>query len=128
MKIKILIVDDSRFTRLMIKKLLRDLDLEIQILEAGCGKEAIEVFQQESPDLMTLDLLMPGMHGSEVLKLIRSDNKSCFIAVVSSDIQESTRTQINALGANLFIGKPLTSEKLTALIQDYRNFRKSVEN
>jgi len=115
-----LIIDDSRFTRMVIKQVLKAEIPDINILEASSGKEGIEVFQKENPDLVLSDLLMPDIHGSKVVSLIRAENKNCFIAVLSSDIQQSTQKDLLERGANLFIGKPLTKDKVKTLLSSYQ--------
>ncbi len=68
---RILVVDDEEDVRIYITTLLEDHGAET--LEAGDGAEAITVARSEQPDLITLDLSMPGMDGTEAFKTIRQD-------------------------------------------------------
>ncbi len=66
---KILIVDDDPHIRDLYKEELEDEGYEVFL--ANSGKEALEIFSKESPDLVTLDILMPGMNGIEVLRKMK---------------------------------------------------------
>ncbi len=80
---KILLVDDSRYVRLTVKKHLKSVIKEEPIfIEADCGKEGISMYEKEHPDLIFLDLLMPDIHGEEVLKATREKTKSCYVVVL----------------------------------------------
>lgn len=116
---KVQIIDDSLFMRKTIRRYLIDIASDLDIVESNCGQAAIDDFEVEAPDLVTLDLLMDDMHGSEVLKRIRSGSADCFVVVVSSDIQKAMQEKIRALGANLFIGKPFTPESAGVVLQAY---------
>ncbi len=71
---KILIVDDDPHIRMLYKEELEDEGYDVLI--ASSGKEALEIFSNESPDLVTLDILMPGMDGIEVLRRMKEKNPS----------------------------------------------------
>ncbi len=120
---KILLIDDSNFTRSMIKRGLLRTGMEMEIVEADGGNKGVEQFEQESPDIVLCDLLMPDMHGTEVVKHIRTKNPDCFVAIVSSDIQQSTQETVKDLGADIFIGKPFTPDKLKKLMESYEEKR-----
>ncbi len=71
---KILIVDDDPHIRMLYKEELEEEGYEVFI--ASSGKEALDIFSQESPDVVTLDILMPGMDGIEVLRKMKEQNPS----------------------------------------------------
>lgn len=66
---KILIAEDEKVTRLMLGNILRKEGF--QIIEAGNGKEAVEIFKKESPSVVILDLEMPVMGGSEAIGILK---------------------------------------------------------
>lgn len=124
---KVLIVDDSGFTRRRVQTFFTKHKPDFQLFEADGGQKAIEQFNDVSPDLVLLDLLMPDLPGTEVLKHIRQTPQKCFVAVVSSDIQQSTQTHVKELGANMFIEKPFTEDKLPYLMKAYDRFSNPVK-
>ena len=75
MKSSILIVDDEK---LLLSSLKKALSREgYQVLTADCGEEALERFQQGSPDLVLLDVQLPGIDGMQVLKKIKEVEAAC---------------------------------------------------
>ncbi|HHN64671.1 MAG TPA: response regulator [Nitrospirae bacterium] len=66
---KILVVDDDPAIRMLYKEELEDEGYEVVV--ASSGKEALELFEKESPDLVTLDILMPDMDGIQVLRKMK---------------------------------------------------------
>jgi len=126
MQKKILLVDDSRFVRNTTKKILLDLGHnESIIFEAASGEEALDLYEKENPDLIFLDLLMPGIGGEAVLQKIREKDQNCFIAVISSNFQKPVQKRVFQTGANLFIEKTITPEKITEVLESYDASRKA---
>jgi two-component system, chemotaxis family, chemotaxis protein CheY len=117
MSFSVLIVDDSRLARKFLKDSLPD-DIDLSISEVGNGKEALEFCRNNQVDIMFLDLTMPEMDGFQLLKALQEDGFSTYIVVVSADIQPKARERILDLGANLFIGKPINTEKIKSVIRD----------
>ncbi|MEO5355731.1 MAG: response regulator [Nitrospirae bacterium YQR-1] len=68
-KPKVLIVDDDQHLRMLYQAELEDENYEVFI--ASSGKEALEFFEKQTPDIVTLDILMPGMDGIEVLRRMK---------------------------------------------------------
>lgn len=111
---KILIVDDSAYARHTLKNTLEKGGYEV--VEASNGMEAIKQIPLENPDLVTLDLLMPGMQGQELLQHIKTSYPKLKVIIVTADIQEDTRRELIAAGADEFINKPVSSEALLAAV------------
>jgi CheY-like chemotaxis protein len=101
---KILIVDDSAFARRSIRHALESSGHEI--FEAESGLRALEMVQQVAPDIITIDLLMPDMPGGELLQHLRSLVPDSRFVIITADIQDATREQLMAAGADAFINKP----------------------
>lgn len=108
---KILIVDDSMFTRNIHKQIISEI-LECQIFEAANGEEAIALYQQEKPDLVLMDLLMPGMDGLTVTRKIISDDEHAKIIICSTDKQKFRQQEATDAGATAFVPKPVDPEVL----------------
>ena len=104
---KVLIVDDSKLMRIIIKKILSSDDTFTVISEAGNGIEALAEIEKEVPDLIFLDIEMPEMDGVEALKEIRA-KYSTKVIVVSSVAQmgSSRAAEVNQLGVDAIIEKP----------------------
>lgn len=106
---KILIVDDSAFMRTILKNLIPQTKWAgAQIVEAASGEEAIAQCQAEKPDLMLLDVVMPGKDGIEVLKEIGYASQS--VVIVSSMGQDTIIDQAKTLGAKDYIVKPFDAK------------------
>ena len=93
---KILIVDDSSFQRRMIRRALGPLALDT--IEAGDGRAAIELVQQESPDVILLDLLMPELDGFQVLAELQKEHCPIPRVVLTADEPMSRAVDGNSTG------------------------------
>jgi len=107
----VLIVDDSNLSRMLLKNLLLERRPGWTILEAASGEQALEIVSGQSPDLITLDINMPGMGGIEAAKLLKERCPSAQLAVMTANVQESVRQRVQSLGI-LFVAmveKPITA-------------------
>lgn len=108
---KMLIVDDSFVIRKTIEKYAIELGIK-DIFTASNGKEAIRIFQSESPSLVTMDITMPEMDGLQCLdEIIKSD--PCAKVIIITALKDSS-TGLLALkkGASGFLPKPFTPEQI----------------
>jgi len=102
---KILIVDDSAFSRNSLKMIIEDAGHEV-IGRAADGKQALELFDSLQPELVTLDYLMTGEDGDEVLdRIIRLDPKAKVI-MISGLADNNIREKVLKTGAKAFLQKP----------------------
>ncbi|MEF9853678.1 MAG: response regulator [Hydrogenoanaerobacterium sp.] len=115
MKKKILVVDDSIFIYQEISHLLKDTDFEI-CAYAKSGEEAIELYKKYSPDIVTMDIILPGMDGIETTKEIMSLWPDAKIIMVSSLAYQQTFEETTALGAHDFIFKPFDRARLLSAL------------
>lgn len=106
----ILIVDDAAFMRLRLKKLLEDQGYQIQ--EAANGREAVERYQAERPDLVLMDITMPEMSGIEALQAIRQIDSGVKVIMVSALGQQAMVIQAIQAGARDFIVKPYEPQRV----------------
>lgn len=111
---KILIIDDSAYARHILRNTLEKGGHDV--VEASNGSEALQKIPLENPDLVTLDLLMPGMQGQELLKHIKASHPHLKVIVVTADIQEDTRRELLEAGAADFLNKPVSGEALIAAV------------
>lgn len=102
---KILVVDDSEFARLKIRRVLEAFGYEI-VAEASNVEEAMSRIGEYKPDLITLDIIMEGMDGVDGVKVILSRYPDARILVVSAMGQEAMMTRALANGAQGFVVKP----------------------
>ncbi|WP_340017208.1 response regulator [Paenibacillus sp. FSL K6-1318] len=114
---KVLIVEDSIFVQKLLRKLIVDHIPECEIQIASNGEQGYNLFQEFRPDFITTDLLMPGLNGQEMLRMIRETDSEVKIIILSADIQKTTRDEVENLGISGFLNKPLTAEKANTLIQ-----------
>ncbi|WP_339302448.1 response regulator [Paenibacillus sp. FSL R5-0519] len=114
---KVLIVEDSIFVQKLVRKLIMDhiTDCEIQI--ASNGEQGYNLYQAFKPDLIITDLLMPGLNGQEMLRMIREIDWDVHIIILSADIQKATREEVESLGISGFLNKPLTVDKANTLVE-----------
>ncbi|USH04275.1 response regulator [Grimontia kaedaensis] len=120
MTTRVLITDDSALAR---KQLARSLPafVNAEVTFAENGKVAIEQLQSSSFDVMFLDLTMPEMDGFETLEVMRANSINVPVFVVSGDIQPKAQERVISLGAKAFVQKPVSQEKLTELLQPFKN-------
>lgn len=119
---KVLLVDDSKFVRFSVKKLLvKSLENDTEYFEAGTGTEGLKECSRVIPDLIFLDLIMPDMNGEEVLEEIRKSNQKVFIVILTSNYQKTIHDRLVASGANMFIPKTISPEKIEEVLTAYQN-------
>jgi len=109
-KKKILVIDDSSMSRRMMRRIIESAGHDV--VEAADGAAGIETYFLEKPDAVFLDLTMKDMYGLDVLAKLRELDSEARVVIASADIQDSTKTMVTEAGANGFINKPLTPEKV----------------
>ncbi|MBI2853389.1 MAG: response regulator [Chloroflexi bacterium] len=109
MRKKILLADDEDTVRSLIAATIRD-DSQYVLLEARDGKEALEIARREKPDLILLDIVMPGLTGFDVCQQLKSDpaTKSISIVLLTALSQESDRETGRRAGADGYFSKPFS--------------------
>ena len=115
---KILIVDDEAHIRLLLEQTLEDLEYEgVEILSADNGADALKTVQDQEPQLVFLDVMMPTIDGYNVCRLIRQDlkMKDVFIVILTAKGQEYDRRLSEESGANTFMTKPFDPDEVLEL-------------
>ena len=112
-----LIVDDSLIVRRKIEREINLPELET-IYTASNGQEAVEVFEKHEPELVTMDLTMPKMDGTDCVRELVSINPDTVILVISALADKATAIKAVQQGAYGFLCKPFTETQLNeALIK-----------
>ncbi len=114
---KLLIVDDSKVSRMLIRTHILAKHPEWIISEAVCGEDAIALVDNNLPDYCTMDINMPGIPGTDASEQILSKHPSIKIVIFSANIQETHQNRARSLGTVL-IAKPVTAKSI-ALTLDY---------
>ena len=102
---KVLVLDDTTEDRHLLRRMLESSGETYEVLEASDGREGIEMIQQQVPDLVVLDLMMPGMDGFAVLEVLKRDREMRripIIVVTAKELNEQERSRINGQAAALF--------------------------
>ena len=117
-KIKILLVDDEKeFVESLSERLaLRNLKPDI----AYDGEQAIETVAKEKPDVMVLDLRMPGIDGLEVLRKVKKKHPDIEVVILTGHGSEEDEKEARRLGATEFLKKPVEMEDLVGALQRKR--------
>ena len=109
--IKTLVVDDAELIRVRLKAILVKAGCEV-IAEGSNGKEALELYRQTRPDLVTLDITMPGQDGIETLKQIMSMGDNVKVIIISASEQKGLLLEALREKASAFILKPFDAEEV----------------
>ncbi len=122
---KVLVVEDSASTRALVRGILEDPSFSqktgaVEVTLAKNGVEALQLLSRESFDLCVTDINMPGIHGLELIKFIRSSATLAQLPVVIISTQTTQRDIERglSLGANAFVKKPLDLAELQKTCSD----------
>lgn len=113
---KVLIVDDSMFMRQVLRNILTRAGHEV-VGEAETGEKALQELKKIKPDLITLDLVMPGMGGMEALRKMKAGAGGPKVLVVSAVGQQAEITQAISLGASDYLVKPFDEGQVVRTVQ-----------
>lgn len=118
-KAKVLIVDDEPFNLDVLQQELEDLDYNI--LTASNGRDALKTITSQQPDIILLDLMMPGIDGFEVLSEIKKDNELRNIPVIIVSAANDSKSVVKGIkqGADDYITKPIDADHLKKKLREY---------
>ncbi len=112
---KILIVDDELNMRMLLKEALEEIeDIGVELLVAENGNEAIEYVRTEKPELVVLDVMMPGMDGFAVCNTIKNElgMKDVYVLILSADGQAFNKQKGKDAGTDDFMTKPFDPDDI----------------
>ncbi len=108
---RIMIVDDAAFMRGILKETILTTGCDV-VAEAKSGEEAVRLYKQFKPDLVTMDITMPGMDGITALKEIRAYDPKAKVIMCSAMGQQVMVVNALQAGAQDFLVKPFLSERV----------------
>ena len=112
---KIMVVDDAAFMRMMVKNALAQGGYT-DVCEAADGSEAVQMYAEQKPQLVLMDITMPNMDGLEALKKIRENDGNAQVVMCSAMGQESMVIEAIKAGAKDFIVKPFKPERILSTV------------
>ncbi|MDD4004589.1 MAG: response regulator [Elusimicrobiaceae bacterium] len=115
-KHKVLIVDDSPILRSTIRNVL-ERNGKYLAVEAGNAADALEQFKKESPELVLLDILLPGESGLDILKELVGVNPTAKVLMLTAINQEAVNLEARDLGAKGIVYKPFEPDELLEAIE-----------
>ncbi|MGD8740443.1 MAG: response regulator, partial [Desulfobacterales bacterium] len=121
----VLVVDDEKSIVQSLSGLLSDEGFEVST--AVNGYEALKVIDSESPDVVLLDIWMPGIDGIETLKEIKKYNPHIQVIIITGHGTIETAVKATKLGAFDLVEKPLSIDKIILAINNALNFRRLEE-
>lgn len=115
---KILIVDDSLFIRKVLNDLLSD---DYEVIEANSCDNAIEQYTKERPDLVLLDIIMPGgeEEGIRALEEIKQINSQAIVIMITAVGQDAVIQECKEIGASDYVVKPFDAEQVMEIVTKY---------
>ncbi len=111
----VLIVDDSRVSRMMARQFILSAKPSWTVEEAGTGEEALDRVKTLCPALILIDVNMPGIGGMAAAEQLRTLCPQAHISLVTANVQNATRNRAAELGIG-FMEKPITEQRIHALI------------
>ena len=116
--VSVLVVDDARFMRLLLKEILISTIPSVNVIEASNTTSAIEMYNKERPDLVTMDINLPSTDGITCMKEILKINPHAKVIMVSGiDQKQPMETAMNS-GALGYVTKPFNKIKLISKVKE----------
>ncbi len=114
---KVLIVDDSPFIAKEIAGIIEDNGYEV-IGHAKSGEQGIGMAEMLKPDIITMDIIMPGIDGIEAAKEILTSNPNMKIVMLSSLCDYDTMEEVKNIGLKHLVAKPIEADRLLEALKD----------
>jgi two-component system, cell cycle response regulator DivK len=113
----VLIVEDNEKNMKLARDILKAKGYET--VEAVTGEEGVKLAKEKKPDLVLMDIQLPGINGIEAFKQLRADAKTARIPVIAltASVTPTDRSQITAAGFDAFISKPISLKEFVATVK-----------
>jgi DNA-binding NarL/FixJ family response regulator len=115
--LKILIVDDTEIVLERLFDMIAELDSVDSVLKSNSYNQTVELIKQQAPDVILVDLQLPGKNGIELLKYVKRNYPAVKTIIVTNSASEFYRDLCNSLGADYFIDKSTEFEKIPGIIE-----------
>ncbi len=113
---KIMIIDDSKVSRMMISSIIKKKHTNVELLEASDGKEAIELSTKNDIDFFSVDLNMPGIDGLELISILKKHFPESKFALLTANIQDTVKENAINIGAKCF-NKPISEDNINNMME-----------
>jgi two-component system cell cycle response regulator DivK len=116
---RVLVVEDIEMNRKLVRIVLTARGYEV--LEATRAEEALEVLQTQMPDLILMDISLPGISGEDLTRQIKANPKSCHVPIIAltAAAMKGDREQFLSAGCDDYISKPIDTHALAELLDRY---------
>lgn len=123
---KVLVMDDSKVSRLFVVNYWRETQPDWQFIEADAGEAAVRLAGQHQFYAVVLDYNMPDINGLKVAELIRTTLPHCFIALLTANVQRYVQDEAE-LAHLYYYRKPITLDLITQIIKDTEGYYDTVQ-
>ncbi|WP_026942043.1 response regulator [Hellea balneolensis] len=119
---RVLVIDDSEFDRRMITRAMKGVDESLSFAELDNGCKIIETMHHVKPDLVLLDIRMPGFGGFDVLDIIRADDEfqTCHVIMISGSSSDGDKRTASQKGASRYFTKPSSQVGYKQIAEDIK--------
>jgi DNA-binding NarL/FixJ family response regulator len=124
---KILLVDDHVIVRSGLRSLLTSA-LHAEIVEAATGRDALQLLRRERPDIVLLDLNLPGIGGLELLRRMLVEDKTARVLVLSMHVEPLYVTRAMEIGARGYLSKNTSADELLTAVRRVLGGSRHIEN
>lgn len=117
----VLVADDDLNMRILLRATLEELeDMGVELLTAGNGKDALKIIYTKKPQLVILDVMMPGMSGFEVCNTVKNilGMQNTYILILSAEAQEVDKQRGRDVGADIYMTKPFQPDEVFERVVD----------
>lgn len=118
-----IVADDISMMGELLRTMLRQADCEV-VASATNGEEALRAYHRHQPDMMFLDINMPGKNGMEVLAEIMANNPAACVVMVSVESSREYVRKAMELGAKSFLVKPVSASNIQRLVREHIDRRR----
>ncbi|MFP4112382.1 MAG: response regulator [Candidatus Woesearchaeota archaeon] len=116
---KILIVEDSSLMVAVIRNFIKKEGKEVEILEAHTGEEGVQKYNENKPDLVFMDIKMPGMDGITALETIKKSNPGAKVVMCTSLKEPEQEEKAKAAGCVAYIMKPFNRQDIVDAMNNF---------